>query len=302
MTGKNDTFQGDSTSTEGSWKRGFYKEVAKELRITQLTPDVPPLSETDKKSIHEFPRWDLIQLTPDKSRPDKSVFLYGNEALVPLQISLVNAFYEMLSWTGGGDSGGGGLVRRSGYPLVRLFFEEDKPSNVASKDFTPVQARLSFRLMDYLEYPNNLNKEVLTWEKIERLAESIYREFQAPNDKKGYLWKKGKISYNYSDWNQGYGLKILCRTEQIGKEVLNKILRINGHRFNDIRASKSIPEKDDDYREGREITVLGEQQKAPRFRPNVIVRFRRADLVLSKRPKKPVRLITRGALERFSQG
>lgn len=298
---KNTEFQGDEGNYKNKWKREFFKEIANELPITQTTANIPNVQETDKTSLHDFPRWEVLNVTPDKSQPNKNVFLYGNDALMPLQISLVNAIYKMLGWIDSGANGEkGNLIKRAGYPLVKLFFEEDKPSDIASKDFIPVQARLSWRLMDYLEYPNNLGKKLLGWEEIERLSEKIYREFQQPNNKDGYLWEKGKISYNYSDWNNGYGLKILCKTEQIGKEILNKVLSINGHNFNSNKASKSFPENDDDYREGREIMVLGEKQKAPRFRPYAKVRFKNAELLLSKRTQ-PVKLITRGFLERFPQ-
>ncbi|NEP38563.1 MAG: hypothetical protein F6K35_04555 [Okeania sp. SIO2H7] len=310
MPGKDDKgkeqFEGDEGGFQGNrvpgrWKREFYGVIAKELPVVQQSPSRPSAAQVNNTPYHDFPRWNLFQYTLDKSRPDESVFIYGNSALLPLQISLLNAIREMLRWELGGNSfEGNGIIRRAGSPKVTLFFEEDKPEDIASKDFTPVQGKLSFRLMEYLEFSNDLSKEVLTWEIIEKLAKTIYNAFQKPNNKKGLLWRKGKISFNYNDWNKGYGLKVLCQKESEGKDMVKKILSLRGHPYETLKASKSVPEYPLDDRNGTEITVLGERQKTPRFRPNATVRFRGAWLELSKR-NKPIRLITRGTLETFPQ-
>ena len=296
--------EGDEGGSTGNvaygWKRKFYEVVTKELAATQLTPNKPSLQQVERIPFQDFPRWSLVNFTPDKSRPEQNVFIYGNSALLPLQISLLSAVREMLRWDGGSDFDGNGIVRRVGSPLVTLFFMEDKPEDLPSKDFVPVQGKISFRLMEYLEFPNNLNKEVLTWEIIERLAKAIWNEFQKPNDKKGFLWHKGKISFNYNDWGEGYGLKVLCQKENEGRDLVKKILSLRGHSYSEKKASKSKSEFEGDYRDGREVVVLGESQKAPRFRPNATVRFRGASLKLSKR-KSPIKLITRGTLETFPQ-
>lgn len=301
MVKKDTEFGDDPSSVKSSWKKEFYKQLGSELGVTQLTPDLPTAAEVNRKELLDFPRWDVVQFTPDKSIPKQSVILYGNDALLPLQYSLVTAFAKMLTWIQDGSGyEGNALTRRAGNPLVRLFFEEDKPEDVASKDFIPVQGTISWRLMDSLEYENDLGKSVLTWERIEELAKSIYEEFQKPNDKDGYLWNKGKISYNYSDWNKGYGLKILCNKEDVGKEILDKILRINGHAFDSVKASVTRPKSQADYREGREIKILGKKKKKARFRPTATVRFKSAKMELSKSSKE-IQLLAQGMTWFFPQ-
>ena len=193
----------------------------------------------------------------------------------------------------------GGSVKRAGQPKVYLKFLEDKED--VEPGFRQVEALISFRLMGLTDNPSDSqNRTLITWRFIEDLAKEIWEEFQKPNNKKGYVWRKGKESFSYNDWDKGYGLRFYCRDKSDGVELVKKILKVRGHLFEERYASHAqnldeaaafptIPEK---------IRVLGKERRQPRRRPIADVRFRKAYLRLP-RWGYPIELVNRGVIRNF---
>lgn len=151
-------------------------------------------------------------------------------------------------------------------PRIELFFKQDL-SDVEPDD-RPVEGRISFRLM-------NEESGTITRAELTTIANKIKTEFGAAN---GYLWKKGRKLYSYTEKEKGYQLQLLSRSETEAKELIGKILDIQNHtpdwKFLGLNENgdenESFP-----YTPGNQ-TILGKTYRRPRRRPMVDVRFQAA--------------------------
>lgn len=151
-------------------------------------------------------------------------------------------------------------------PQIFLYFKED--TGDVEPGYPPVDGRISFRLMDK-------DSETITKTDLTTLANKIKTEFGVSN---GYTWKKGKEYYNYTDKDKGYQLQILAFNKSEVKQLINKVLDIQGHTYQDKKLTNSgnedptgayptIPPT---------INILGESRREPRRRPVATVRFQYA--------------------------
>ncbi|MCY7284270.1 MAG: hypothetical protein LH679_12725 [Cyanobacteria bacterium CAN_BIN43] len=178
-------------------------------------------------------------------------------------------------------------VKRAGKPKVNLYFMEDStfnklaPPNNRQEGRRRLDGLISFRLMD--EKTSTFSKANAT-----TIATRIKEIFGANG---GFVWNKGKTLYSYTDWDLGYQLQILARTETEAKRVVTAVLAIQSHTpiwkyFNIVKNDEeatTYPENP-----GTQI-VMGEVTDNPRQRPLVDVRFRYAYIKLDGRTK-PVNL------------
>ncbi len=160
-------------------------------------------------------------------------------------------------------------------PQICLFFKED--SGDVEEGYDPVEGRISIRLM-------NEDSESITKTELTNLGNRIRAEFGTGS---GYVWKKGKEYYSYTDKEKGYQLQILAFSEAKARELINKILDIQNHSFEDKRFNKNnngnpaaayptIPPNQN---------ILGETVREPRKRPVADVRFQYAIANLWGRPQ-----------------
>lgn len=151
-------------------------------------------------------------------------------------------------------------------PQVFLYFRED--SEDVEEDYRPLEAQLTFRLMNETE--TTISKLELT-----NIARSIKTEFGTGD---GYRWQKGKTLCTYYDGEKGYALHIYAYSVTEGKEVIGKILDIQNHAPD--WSKLTINERDDPMGAFPTIppskVILGESQRMPRRRPVGYVRFLRA--------------------------
>ncbi|MGK7958422.1 MAG: hypothetical protein AB4063_24660, partial [Crocosphaera sp.] len=117
--------------------------------------------------------------------------------------------------------------------------------------------------------------ESITKAKLTTIANKIKTEFGVSN---GYTWKKGKEYYSYTDKEKGYQLQILGFNEPEARQLINKVLDIQGHSFQGKRFRKAV---NDDPTEAYPTipptqSILGESVKEPRIRPVATVRFQYA--------------------------
>ncbi|NEQ37961.1 MAG: hypothetical protein F6K40_17500 [Okeania sp. SIO3I5] len=99
-------------------------------------------------------------------------------------------------------------------------------------------------------------------------------------------------------WLQGYQLQLLCRNKSVAKEIVNKVLAIQGHTYNSKYFNNNLPEEPEKNYPTipRKITVLGEEIEEPRYRPIADVRFQKATIWLSKWPKLITLVSTEGEI------
>ncbi len=151
-------------------------------------------------------------------------------------------------------------------PQIFLYFKQD--SGDVEEGYSPIDGRISFRLMDE-------DSETITKTKLLALANKIKTEFGVNN---GYTWKKGKEYYSYTDKEKGYQLQILAFSESEAKQLINKVLDIQGHSFQAKKFRKSV--NDDPTAAYPTIppqqSILGDLTREPRLRPVETVRFQYA--------------------------
>jgi hypothetical protein len=152
-------------------------------------------------------------------------------------------------------------------PHVSLYFSEDPDQYIPERQ--PVRALISFRLMDE-------TSASMTEAKARVIAQKIRTEFAASN---GYRWRKGKIIVTYRDRSKGYELKLFAYNETEAREVINKVLDIQGHTLDNEFLRINESRADFPVNPGNQM-VYGKQRPKPRRRPTTYVRFTKATLQL----------------------
>lgn len=151
-------------------------------------------------------------------------------------------------------------------PQITLYFKEDL--NDLEDDTRPTWGEISFRLM-------NESSTTITKPELLALANKIKTVFGPAN---GYIWKKGRKLYSYTEKDKGYQLQLLCRDDSTAKQLINKVLDVQNH-TPDWKFLKSNIADDENgsfpYNPGNH-TILGKSYKKPRRRPMVDVRFQYA--------------------------
>lgn len=150
-------------------------------------------------------------------------------------------------------------------PQITMYFKEDFED--VEEGFAPIDAEVSFRVRD--ERYNTISQT-----EVQALANKIRLEFAISN---GYRWQKGRVKLNYRDADRGYLLSINAFSEAVGRQLIGKVLDIQGH---SIDASKLSIQQ---LGEAPPIvppteTILGKRRRLPRRRPVGYVRFIYADL------------------------
>lgn len=198
------------------------------------------------------------------------IILTGSEKMLRPVITQVMAVHQLLEQkdigTIYGEPSTEFQVRRKFKPQVELFFKEDEADVVAG--YQPVEGKITFRIMG--EETNTISEANLA-----TLGRKVKEVFAANN---GYIWRKGKELYSYYDPERGYGLKILARSEQNSKDLIAKVLSIQGHSLvlKNMQLSKNQDELAKFPYEPPKQLIFGELVKVPRYRPNVEVRFQYA--------------------------
>lgn len=149
-------------------------------------------------------------------------------------------------------------------PQVTLYFREDRED--VEEGYAPIDAELSFRIQ-------NKTEDTITQADLREIATRIRTEFATGA---GYRWRKGRTSVCYKDKRKGYRLRIQAFSENEGREVVGKILDIQGDTLE--RSNLTINQLD----QSPPIvpptrSILGKSRRLPRKRPVGWVRFQWAE-------------------------
>lgn len=145
-------------------------------------------------------------------------------------------------------------------PQVTLYFKEDLSD--VEDGYAPIDAEISFRLMN--ETYDTISRAELT-----TVATKLRTEFATGS---GYRWRKGRTKLNYRDADRGYLLSINAYSESEGREVINKVLDIQGHSIDlDKLSIQQLAETPPIVPPTR--SILGKSRRLPRRRPVGYVRF-----------------------------
>lgn len=154
---------------------------------------------------------------------------------------------------------------------LHLFFAQD--SLQVKEGYASVRAECNIRLVG----ENEIKASDTDWQaKVNRLAKKIYQEFAATHPP--YTWKKGKIICNYIDKEYCYKMHIYVSSETQGKELIKKILDIQGHSYNEKNLTVTIPKRTTQEVSNSYTHKLGVKRRKARWRPIADVRFRYAFL------------------------
>lgn len=270
------------------WFKDFEYEFIKALPIGKQPPEAKlkpwgkevknrpkKLNLLDKKEAAKK-GYMIIRFWPDREAEDTSILLAGTYSELRQQMLAI-----MRPSGGSGGQGslmrGGTIFKRKGQPQVVLWFIE--PPQDVEPGYEPIWGRISFRLMDISDGVHG-DKPKITEMDVERLANQIKSLFFSPTR---YIWKKGKEMYVYRDYKNGYDFRVLCRNISDGRELVQKVLMIQGHTYEGKLGTQSLP---DDPTSAyptipQKISLFGEERTQDRKRPIADVRFTHAELLLS---------------------
>lgn len=153
-------------------------------------------------------------------------------------------------------------------PQVMLFFQEDQADTIA--EYAPVTGEISYRLMDH-------TSETITPAVAQVISNRIKTNFGAGN---GYIWRKGKHMMSYIDRDEGYQLQLLVRTENDGRQLIDRVLDLKGKspEFSKAHFKENLEPTEAYPTLPRTKRIYGEQRREPRKRPIADVRFQYAVL------------------------
>lgn len=108
----------------------------------------------------------------------------------------------------------------------------------------------------------------------------------------GYVWDKGKLVASYRSRYQGFEGWYLVRTKSDGESLIRKLLAVTDQPFysSGLRFSEPASPLETFPESPETVLVLGEPVQRPQRRPNVSVRFQRAEIELSLLPN-PIPLV-----------
>lgn len=150
-------------------------------------------------------------------------------------------------------------------PQVTLYFREDRED--VEEGYAPIDAEVSFRIQ-------NETETSITQAELRSLALKIRSEFATGN---GYRWRKGRTTLCYRDPDRGYLMRVQAYSESEGKELIDKILDLQGHTVD--RALLTINQLDQAPPIVPPLhTILGKSRRQPRRRPVGYVRFQWAEV------------------------
>lgn len=161
-------------------------------------------------------------------------------------------------------------------PQVVLYFKEDLSD--VDTGYAPIEAEISFRLV-------NESSQTYTEAKARLLANKVKQEFTmaGAGGRTGYRWKKGRVKLSYRNPDDGYQLLINAFSEVEGKEVLNKVLDLQGHVLDGDKLSISQLDSTPPIVPPIQM-IYGKSRRLPRKRPVGFVRFIYADLHIHGMP------------------
>ncbi len=150
-------------------------------------------------------------------------------------------------------------------PQVKLYFHEDLDD--VEEGYQPIDAEITYRVMGE-------TSESMTETKARVIANKIRSEF-CPGG--GYRWHKGRVKCSYIQPERGYRMQLNAYSVAEAKQVINKILDLNGHSpdWNLLVHSQydnSPPIIPPSKR------IYGKTRRTARKRPVAYVRFRYAEL------------------------
>jgi hypothetical protein len=180
---------------------------------------------------------------------------------------------------------GGDAPARRHRPQITLYFQEDY--NDIEPGYAPVTGEISIRLM-------NETAQTLTEANLRTYATKIKTSFTTGG---GFVWRKGKESSSYTDWERGYQLQLLVRDKTEGKRLVEQVLDIQSHspdwkKFN--RSENDEPSLAFPTVPGNQ-TILAKSRKKPRKRPIADVRFQYATIKIDGLPH-PIPLVDRSGV------
>lgn len=154
-------------------------------------------------------------------------------------------------------------------PQIKMFFLEDYNFAENTEKLPRASSEISFRLKNFTSQTINPS-QALT------LANSIKEFFGGGG---GFTWERGTTKVTYLDATKGYDFRLLVSSESEAVRVIQQVLEIQGHSFDETlvnvhqsrKAFPAVPSQ---------IEVYGKSVRDKRKRPTVTVRFRYAQLLI----------------------
>jgi hypothetical protein len=167
-------------------------------------------------------------------------------------------------------------------PQITLYFAEDYDDVEAGE--VKVTGEISIRLIKETD-------STLTNADVTSYANKIKTLFATGS---GFIWRKGKYMFSYTDTEKGYRLKILATTEAEAKRIIEQVLDIQSHTpdWDNLNKNEAANTSTKYPTVPPRKTILGKSRKMPRRRAVASVKFQYALLHIYGLPN-PIVLVDR---------
>lgn len=152
-------------------------------------------------------------------------------------------------------------------PQITLYFREDIDD--VETGYGAIDAEISFRI-------RGETHQTYSEAKARVMANAIKNEFCTGG---GYRWRKGRTKVNYRDHDRGYLLSINAYSESEAREVITKVLSLQGDVIDTGKLTVSTLGASPPITPPNEV-IYGQTRRTPRKRPVGYVRFQWAELHL----------------------
>lgn len=233
----------------------------------------------------------VVEYFPNKNDTATSVIFSGSDTDI---ISHIIRYHSSAQGVGEYDEESsnrlpGEISQLTNNLYIKLFFSE--PRQTVKSGYRAVRAEFMFRIMDK-------TATTITVADLKDYTTKITENFYP--GKNPYEFTKGKEYYTYHNWEEGYHFHAPFYSQTEAKGVLNRILAIQDHVFDESRfkVAKAINPALSYPEIPPSEMILGENVKLPARLPIKKVRFRWAEFCIPKtgqkftlvsdEPRKPV--------------
>ncbi|MCW5315636.1 hypothetical protein GTQ43_20805 [Nostoc sp. KVJ3] len=190
-----------------------------------------------------------VEITPNKSVPDEKIVLAGSEEILKGQI--VQTLTTNKQFNGRdlgvvyGELQGEIRERRYRPEVVLKFYRKQNKLKSKGDIVDALSMQISFRLM------NKTVDDFATNVYLKKLGEQIYEEFASTP----YTIHKGTKTFTYSDFQHGYQFKLDITDLGEATRVIESVLLIQGHQFNELYLRSGSTPIEKPPTTGRELEI-----------------------------------------------
>lgn len=253
----------------------------------------PKIHELNQPELAKARGWRIVDFYPERNTKDEFYRVSGTPSEIRLILQLLRHTREIVQRFGGGEEGDSkGFSEAkllSGWPEIHVKFYQRKLKPGQKR---PLETVLSVALIGYSEVQNEPNSKNLSIADLRKFKLQIENLFY-PN-KQPFILERGKETWSYQKWREGYSNWFPARNRQSAINVYQKLVQIKNDPFDPLAVFQGKADQESvKYTETpQKIMVLNEEKELPVYRRTVDLEFWQAWMRFPKSRQK-IMLVSR---------